>query len=90
MIRGSSGHGKSTLVKGITGQLAGCEIDYLDSRIFRDSFVLVGQGGKHKLEFEMLTLGDLFETADIRLVQDLCSICLLSEWLEDMVRSNPG
>jgi ABC-type transporter Mla maintaining outer membrane lipid asymmetry ATPase subunit MlaF len=42
LVRGSSGHGKSTLVKGITGQLGGVEIDYLDARVFRDSFVLVG------------------------------------------------
>jgi len=42
LVRGSSGHGKSTLVKGLTGQLGGVEIDYLDARVFRDSFVLVG------------------------------------------------
>ena len=88
LVRGSSGHGKSTLVKGITGQLAGCEIDYVDARVFRDSFVMVGQGAKHKLDFETLTLGELFETMDERLIEDLCNICLLTDWLDDMKRQH--
>ncbi len=88
MVRGPSGHGKSTLVKGITGSLRGVCIDYEEAATFRDSFVLVGQGIKHKLDFETLTLAELFENSLRDEIESLLSTCLLDSWRQGLVRSS--
>ena len=88
LVRGVSGHGKSTLVKGITGALRGVCIDYEEAATFRDAFVLVGQGVKHKLEFESLTLGELFDTQDCALVERYLDACLLIDWYESSCQSS--
>lgn len=80
LIRGPSGHGKSTFVKGITGALRGVCIDYEEAGTFRNAFVLVGQGIKHKLDFESLTLRELFEHSTLDEIQQLLSTCLLESW----------
>lgn len=88
LIRGPSGHGKSTLIKGITGALRGVCIDYEEAGTFRDSFVMVGQGQKHKLDFESLTLGELFETGDTSVVERYLGACLLLPWYESSCQSS--
>jgi len=88
LIRGASGHGKSTLVKGITGALRGVCIDYEEAGTFRDSFVMVGQGIKHKLDFESLTLGELFQTRDTSVVERYLGACLLLPWYESSCQSS--
>jgi hypothetical protein len=83
LVRGSSGHGKSTLVKALCGQIPGLCIDYEEASRFKDFFFMSGQGAKHKLEFESLSLLDLFDGASSLHIFNLLSVCLLDEWLQE-------
>jgi ABC-type transport system involved in cytochrome bd biosynthesis fused ATPase/permease subunit len=82
LIHGSSGHGKSTFLKGLLGHINSVFIDDNESQIYTDNFITVAQGGN--VRFDKLTVADLFGTRDEKEIEKFCHMALLDTWLFKM------
>lgn len=85
LIRGSSGSGKSTFLKGLLGHLGGVEINGYSSQYFMDNFITVTQGGHVK--FDKLSISDLFDSNDEFEIEKFCRMALLDNWIEKTKQS---
>jgi ABC-type transport system involved in cytochrome bd biosynthesis fused ATPase/permease subunit len=84
LICGPSGHGKTTFLKGLTGQLDGVLIDGVPTIEFSDDFMCVGQSLTNRLKFDKITLRELFEDASEEQIEKFLSMALLDEWMNKL------
>lgn len=84
LIRGSSGHGKSTFFKALCGQLAGVQVNGEDSGHFMDNIISLGQSSGSFLKFNELSLTEIFCTSDENIIVKFCKMVMLEDWLNKL------
>lgn len=79
LIRGSSGHGKSSFFKGLCGSLSGVLINNKESIHYMDNIVSLAQSGF--LKFKELSLSEIFGLDDEYVIENICRMVMLDDWL---------
>lgn len=79
LIIGSSGHGKTSLFKGLCAYLSGVLINGKESIYYMDNIVSLAQSGF--LKFKELSLSEIFGLDDECVIENICRMVMLDDWL---------
>jgi ABC-type transport system involved in cytochrome bd biosynthesis fused ATPase/permease subunit len=83
LIRGPSGHGKSTFVNALLGKISGITLTVNKPENYKHNFVEFFQNIKEKMKTSTSTVRELFhDENDDSLIHRTCTICCIDDWLD--------
>jgi len=85
LVRGPSGHGKSTFIKALIGKLPGLTLLQGDPASFLQNYVEYYQNIREKLPWSKVTLDQLFNSTDSDLIKQSCEMVGLTYWLDRFI-----
>lgn len=87
LITGSTGSGKSTFLNGLLGKIDG--ILFEDNNcITKDHYIEYYQTIKEKMPTSNITINELFESIESKLIFECLKICELEEWFTTTIENN--
>lgn len=89
LVKGPSGHGKSTFINALMGKIDGVELLYGKPENFFHCYVEMYQTIKESLPTSQITIRQLFDDEkDDELIWECCRICCVDDWLEKFGKEN--